>query len=104
MSDTAPTDTREVHEFASVAEAKAFVRRVQRPSLFLVHVQCWLPTEAGRGFEGSTALAVTRSKFAEILEEVARVLVDQRGARIRLRVRPRGATSSGRTVVSLSTH
>jgi len=76
--------------FNSTAEAVKFVRNLENRVRFQVHICAFLPIpdEEGRGFQGGTCITISREKFMEALNDVGRVLVDQRGAQINLSVTP----------------
>jgi len=74
--------------FDSVADAQRFVRNLEGRPRFQVRINCFLPTEDDRGFEGSTCISISRAEFIKVIGDVGRTFVDKRGAKIRLVVTP----------------
>ncbi|HEY7822708.1 MAG TPA: hypothetical protein VIG24_07750 [Acidimicrobiia bacterium] len=73
-----------IREFTTIEEAVKFVTNLHGRVRFSVKVDAFLPTEGEKGFPGMTFLSVSRSQMCDAIRGMGRVLVDERGGRIRL--------------------
>lgn len=71
-------------EFTTIEEAVKFVTNLHGRVRFSVKVDAFLPTEDDKGFPGMTFLSVSRTQMCDAIRGMGRVLVDERGGRIRL--------------------
>jgi hypothetical protein len=72
--------------FDKTENAIRYVKNLDGRVRFQVNVTAFLPTENERGFEGSTFITISRATFQKVIADMGRTLVDDRGAKIVLRV------------------
>lgn len=85
-TDTAARIVDTTVQFRSIEAAQKYARNIKGRVVFFVKIAVTLPTDEDHYFPGSTGLRVSKADFLKVLEDVGRVYVTERGARIVFRI------------------
>lgn len=96
------TEVKKEKLFTTIADATRYVRNMKGRVRFQLMVHAFLPTEEGRGFNGTTCISVSRSQFVQALEGMGTTLVDQRGGKIKLRITKSSFDSTDNSLIFVS--